>query len=171
MDSPIQLESRLKCETKQKVSRDRRAKNFANKFYRFIYTWIVDTELETVEKIMFTFQAILFLAIFVLNRKLIPNPPPYLQAYILTLPAWAWMLLLATGVTWQNVGIKYKRTGIRRNGAVFSMFIIFSLCGPLYLKGPGMMTVTLVIAFWQAIVAGRIWKLYSKTKPMATMKK
>lgn len=137
---------------------ERRRGNVISALHRAAFEWFFVTDLRTCEQMLLTFWVFIALAVSAISPRIISEPPPVLQPYALTLPAWMWTTLLITGALWQLWGRLRRRYDVRRNGALLLFFTALALCGPLYLRGPGLALAVSGAVLWQCVCAARLWR-------------
>jgi hypothetical protein len=151
---------------KSRPPEERRRATCFNRAWRVVWDWVFENDLGTCEKLLTTFYAFMALGVGAFSSQIVAQPPPVWQLYALALPAWLWSGLLMVGVVWQlsGRGEGSKCFCTRRNGAVFSFFVSLALCGPLFVKGPGLACMVMGATLWQIVVAGRLWHLCAKNR-------
>lgn len=145
------------CPKPRKV--ERRSNSPFGRLRRVVWAWLFDNDMDTLQKLLVSGQFALAFAILALHNRIIATPPPYLQNYVLTLPAWLWTLLLVGGVCWQIQGRRKRSFCVQRNASLFALFVCGSLVGPLALRGPGLCIMVVFGVVYQTTLAARFWRL------------
>lgn len=135
---------------------ERRRHAIGQRAKRAIWGWVMETHLETLEKVWLSLQVSLAGGVLVLQTQIVGavlsvNNRP------LFLPAAAWTVLLLMGAYWQWLGAHQGNHCMRRNGALCSFVLCCALVGPLWTKGPFAAVMLSLFTAWQATVAARLW--------------
>lgn len=136
---------------------------------RAAWAWVMDTDLDTVEKFFISFLLLFAVAIEVLQSRLLLLYPPAIQGFALTLPAPVWSALLATCcIAWVR-GRRRIDFQLRHKAALASGLCCGALCGPLAYRAATLLVFVIPAVVILMVVA---WRLkYQGTLHASALKK
>jgi len=124
---------------------------------RFLFDWVIKDEFVTLTRFISRYQLFLAAVLLIFQGSMVAEWPPIVQGYFFTPPAWSWSVFLVIGTYWKRKGRELDIRSMRRNGSIFCMIILASLCGPLWMGHQQMCSaVNAFITFWQVIVVARL---------------
>jgi hypothetical protein len=135
---------------------NRRRTGFIADLTRGLYRWLFESSIETRERDLILFQALVAFTFLFLTYATILTPPAFMQKYSLVLPSWIWGMLLVLGIGIQLWSRWMGSIHMRRNAVAFSLLIMSGICGPLLLKGPLAGVLVAGIVVLQAIVGAQL---------------
>lgn len=137
--------------------RSRRSNAATNRLHRLLMSCVVESDSDTIARLLISIQFILACVIVVMSDRLIQSPPPFWEIPVLRLPAVAWSGLVLAGLLWHVVAWREDRKCLRCYVVIYSCVVTIFLCGALFERGPGVATLMFVFNGWQIILAGRLW--------------
>ena len=138
--------------TSREIGPDRRQ----YKWLRSIVAWFLDSDPDTLEKFVITLQGGAALAVAALSSRVVATPPPWWRGFILVLPAWAWAALIVLGAIHQIRARDRRCWRGRHKWSLYSLAVCCLLCGPLWLRAPGLCSILGVLVLFQAVLAGHL---------------